>query len=93
MRKMLMCIDFQNDFIEGGALAVTGGKEDVKRTIHFIQTHSIDKIVCSLDTHSKNQIFHQCYWKDENGKNPEIYTIWEKPCDSLKYILSLINLM
>lgn len=78
MSKLLICIDFQNDFLEGGALEVTGGKDDVERTINYIKSHKIDKIICSLDTHTKNQIFHRCYWKNSEGANPEIYTIITK---------------
>lgn len=78
MKRLLICIDFQNDFLEGGALAVLGGKEDIERTISFINKIKIDKIICSLDTHTKNQIFHKCYWKDSNGNSPEDYTIITK---------------
>ena len=78
MSKLLICIDFQNDFLEGGALEVLGGKADVERTISFIRNNKIDKIICSLDTHTKNQIFHKCYWHDSNGNNPDEYTIITK---------------
>ena len=75
MSKLLICVDFQNDFLEGGALAVSGGKADVEKTINFINNHKIDKIICSLDTHTKNQIFHKCYWKNSNGETPSDYTV------------------
>ena len=75
MSKLLICVDFQNDFLEGGALAVSGGRADVEKTIYFINNHKIDKIICSLDTHTKNQIFHKCYWVNSNGENPDDYTI------------------
>ena len=75
MSRLLICVDFQNDFLEEGSLAVLGGKADVERTINFINNHKIDKIICSLDTHTKNQIFHKCYWQNSNGENPADYTV------------------
>lgn len=78
MSKLLICVDFQNDFLEGGTMEVSGGNADVDRTIEFIKNNKIDKIICSLDTHTKKQIFHKCYWKDQNGNEPDNYTIITK---------------
>ena len=77
IRRLLLCIDVQKDFIEGGALAVPGSIGDVERITHFIYNNmsSISKIMCSLDTHIAQQIFHPCWWINEAGEHPAPYTI------------------
>ena len=75
MKNVLICVDFQNDFLEGGNFEVKGGLKDVQNTINFINNHKIDKIICSLDMHVKNQIFFSSYWIDKNGKHPDPFTI------------------
>lgn len=76
-RRLLLAIDVQKDFIEGGALAVPGSIGDVERATRFIYNNmgSISKIMCSLDTHAPHQIFHPCWWVNENGDHPAPYTI------------------
>lgn len=105
-KRLLLCIDVQNDFIEGGALAVPGSIEDVKRITRFIYNNmeNITKIACSMDTHVPYQIFHPCFWKNSEGKNPEPYTIityesvlndeWipnEPKEDALEYLKEISN--
>jgi len=76
MKTLLVIIDMQNDFMEGiGSLPVPGSIKDIKNLIEFINNNKIDTIMCSLDTHEKMQIFHSCWWQDENGNNPEPFTI------------------
>ena len=79
-KTLLIIIDAQNDFHEGGALAVNGAREDTKRTIEFIYnwTHKISRIMMSLDTHTIAQIFNPIFWVDKNGKHPDSYTIVTK---------------
>ena len=50
-KRLLLCIDVQKDFIEGGALAVPGSIGDVERITRFIYNNmsGISKIMCSLD--------------------------------------------
>lgn len=76
-RRLLLCIDVQKDFIEGGALAVPGSVGDVERTTRFIYNNmkGITRIMCSLDTHIAQQIFHPCWWIDQNGDHPNPYTV------------------
>lgn len=77
-KVLLLTIDMQNDFMEGtGSLAVPGSKGDVERLTRWIY-NNVDKltqIVCSLDTHSAAQIFHPCWWEDDNGDQPTPFTI------------------
>ena len=76
-KRLLLCIDVQNDFIEGGNLAVNGSVGDVKRITRFIYNNmnGISSIMCSLDTNVPQQIFHPCWWANSFGEHPTPYTI------------------
>lgn len=70
-------IDVQQDFMDDGALGVPGAKGDVERMTQFIYKNAdkISNITVTLDTHTPYQIFHPCWWIDENGNNPAPYTL------------------
>lgn len=74
---LLIGIDEQNCFMEGEPLGVCGSIQDVARATQFIyrNIYKIDKIICSEDLHYVWQIFFPCWWVDENGNNPDDYTI------------------
>ena len=106
-RRLILAIDVQNDFIEGGALEVPGSIGDVERATRFIYNNmeKITGIMCSLDTHTAYQIFHPCWWRNKNGDQPAPYTVitaddvatgkWRPivfPADSLTYINALESL-
>ncbi|MCP8618101.1 isochorismatase family protein [Salirhabdus salicampi] len=76
-KVLLLAIDVQNDFMDGGALGVPGAKEDTARIVTFIEEHSEDitQIMVSLDTHKPQQIFHPCWWEDGQGREPDPFTI------------------
>lgn len=76
-RRLLLCIDVQKDFMEGGALAVPGSLADVERITRFIYNNmgGITHIMCSLDTHTPHQIFHPCWWVNSAGDHPAPYTV------------------
>lgn len=104
-KRLLLCIDVQNDFIEGGSLPVSGSVKDVERLTRFIYNNveKISSIMCSMDTHSPYQIFHPCWWVNSKGENPNPYTIityedvinktWKpvigNPKDSIEYVENL----
>lgn len=104
-RRLLLAIDVQKDFIEGGALAVPGSIADVERIAKFIYNNmeELTRIMCSLDTHTPYQIFHPCWWANSNGDHPAPYTVityedvvkdfWRPivgdPRDSLDYLKGL----
>lgn len=76
-RVLFLGIDVQQDFMDNGALGVPGAHGDVERMTKFIY-NNMDKIVniaVSIDTHTPHQIFHPCWWVDENGNNPAPYTV------------------
>lgn len=75
-RVLFLGIDVQQDFMDNGALGVPGAHGDVERMTRFIYENidKISNIAVSIDTHTPHQIFHPCWWIDENGNNPVPYT-------------------
>lgn len=71
-RVLFLGIDVQQDFMDNGALGVPGAHGDVERMTKFIYNNmdKISNIAVSIDTHTPHQIFHPCWWIDENGNNP-----------------------
>ena len=66
----------QKDFMEGGTVPVPNSKRDVENITRFIYNNmeNITQIICSMDAHIKEQIFHPCWWVNKKGENPEPYT-------------------
>ena len=64
-KSVLLIVDVQNDFIPGGALAVTGGDEVVP-VINDLQ-QKFDHIVATQDFHSQD---HGSFAVHYPGKNP-----------------------
>lgn len=75
-KVLLLGIDVQQDFMENGALAVPNSHKDIENITRFMYTNmdKISQIAVSLDTHNPFQIFHPCWWIDENGNNPAPFT-------------------
>lgn len=71
-KVLFLAIDVQQDFMDNGALGVPGAHGDVERMTHFIYDNmdKITNIAVSIDTHTPHQIFHPCWWIDEDGNNP-----------------------
>lgn len=63
MKKALLVIDIQNDFVEGGALAVQGGKSIIPLTNRIMK--EFDLVIASQDWHPSN---HKSF-ASNNGKN------------------------
>jgi len=106
-RVLLLCIDIQQDFMEGGALGVPGSIGDTERTIRFIYENieSITDIAVSIDTHVPFQVFHPCWFVDRNGMNPPPFTdilledldngVWfpvVEPIKTRNYVINLTGL-
>lgn len=103
-KVLFIGIDFQNDFLKNGELAVPNSHKDVENTLRFLYENleKITTIAISLDTHNAQQIFHPSWWVDQDGNHPEPYTIiseediragkWsavEKQEESLEYVHQL----
>lgn len=102
-KVLLVCIDLQNDFMEGGTLAVPGSCKDMETLTRFMH-QNVDKItnlLLTMDTHYVNQIFFPGWWMDEYGNHPNPGTIitvadtkgkWKPifyPLESLNYVEKL----
>ena len=76
-KVLLVAVDVQQDFMDGGALGVSGASEDVAKLTSFIYSNlnKITKIAVSLDTHTPHQIFHQSWWSDRDGNFPAPFTL------------------
>lgn len=69
-------IDFQQDFMDAGALGVAGAAADVSRATKWMYANmeKITEVAVSIDTHIPQQIFHACWWIDKDGNNPPPFT-------------------
>ena len=103
-KTLLLVVDLQRDFLEGGALPVKGAMRDALNLSRFIYDNieNISSIAATCDTHTPMQIFHACWWKDAKGNPPAPFTIITKeavmsgrfvaqamPDESLKYLEAL----
>ena len=74
-RNVLLLIDPQVDFCEGGALAVPGGQAALDNVAGFIKRfgNQLDEIVITLDSHNLLHIAHPI-WFLQDGKEPDPFT-------------------
>jgi len=74
----LVIIDPQHDFCSpDGSLFVPGAENDMERLASFISImrSKISQIHVTLDCHHLLDIAHPLFWLDEQGKNPDPFTI------------------
>lgn len=77
MKTVLLAIDLQFDFCsQGGALYVQGADQDICNIANLITTHldSIDSIIMSMDSHQPVHIAQQIYWRNEDGRQPQLFS-------------------
>ena len=65
-KNTLVIVDVQNDFCEGGSLAVSGGNEVAARIAKLIHNKNFDTIFVTQDWHPTNH----CSFKDNGGTWP-----------------------
>ncbi|MFC5730212.1 MULTISPECIES: nicotinate phosphoribosyltransferase [Nocardioides] len=79
-KKALIVVDVQNDFVEGGSLGVTGGREVASRISAHLAKHAGDYalVAASRDWHRPGETngghFH------EPGESPDFTTTWPVHC-------------
>lgn len=88
--KVLTIVDMQNDFVEGGPLAVAGGKKLVAIINDIIKTGEYDAIIATQDWHPSNHIsFASTHGKepysnmtvvDRQTGREEVITLWPRHC-------------
>lgn len=80
MAKALLVIDVQNDFCEGGALAVAGGAAVASKISKYLESSSYDLVVASRDWHDPDSTNSGHF--AESGTEPNYTTTWPVHCVS-----------
>ena len=77
MTRALIVVDVQNDFCEGGSLAVTGGAEVARRVAELVRTRRGDytAVVATADWH----LDPGHHWAPE-GQEPDFGETWPVHC-------------
>lgn len=78
MARALLIIDVQNDFCEGGALAVLGGARVAKMITGYLETAKYDLVVASRDWHDADTTNSGHF--AEVGSAPNFSTTWPIHC-------------
>jgi len=73
-RNLLLIIDPQVDFHEGGSLAVPGATADSGRIADLVRTKRFDNILVTLDTHQFVDIGHPMWWTNKNKQQPKPFS-------------------
>lgn len=78
MAKALLVVDVQNDFCEGGSLAVAGGAAIATKISDYMKASSYDLVVGSRDWHDadNNNSGHFA----ETGSDPDYTNSWPRHC-------------
>ncbi len=81
-RRALLVVDVQNDFVEGGSLAVTGGRDVASRISAHLAHHSDDyvAVIASRDWHDADSTNGGHF--AEEGTEPDYVTTWPVHCVS-----------
>jgi nicotinamidase/pyrazinamidase len=78
MARALLVIDVQNDFCEGGALAVAGGAQVASKISSYLKTAHYDLVVASRDWHDAQGTNSGHF--AEAGSEPNYTTTWPVHC-------------
>jgi nicotinamidase/pyrazinamidase len=78
MPRALLIIDVQNDFCEGGALAVSGGAAVAGKISMFLKNSTYDLVVASRDWHDADNDNSGHF--AEPGQEPNYSTNWPVHC-------------
>jgi nicotinamidase/pyrazinamidase len=78
MARALLVIDVQNDFCEGGALAVEGGAQVARKISSYLETANYDLVVASRDWHDADSTNSGHFAED--GSAPNYTTTWPVHC-------------
>jgi len=78
MTRALLVIDVQNDFCEGGALAVAGGAQVASKISQYLETAKYDLVIASRDWHNAGDSNSGHF--AEAGSEPNYKTTWPVHC-------------
>jgi nicotinamidase/pyrazinamidase len=78
MAKALLVVDVQNDFCEGGSLAVAGGAAIASKISDYLKSSNYDLVVGSRDWHDSdnNNAGHFA----DSGSDPDFTNSWPRHC-------------
>lgn len=81
MKSALIVVDVQNDFCEGGALAVAGGAEVAARITDYVKRHGAeyDTVVATRDWHAPLPDTNDGHFAAD-GEAPDYVTTWPVHC-------------
>lgn len=66
MKKLLLIVDAQYDFLEGGSLPVNGSTEKMNKLVEHIEKNNYDIVVFTADWHPHSH----CSFTDNGGQWP-----------------------
>lgn len=78
MAKALLVVDVQNDFCEGGSLAVAGGAAVAKKISEYLKSANYDLVVASRDWHDPDNS-NSGHFAEVNTQ-PDYKTSWPIHC-------------
>ena len=78
MAKALLVVDVQNDFCEGGLLAVAGGAAIASKISDYLKSSDYDLIVGSRDWHDSDNN-NSGHFAD-SGSDPDYTNSWPRHC-------------
>jgi nicotinamidase/pyrazinamidase len=78
MSRALLVIDVQNDFCEGGSLAVVGGAAVAEKISAYLQTSNYDLVLASRDWHNEGETNSGHF--AESGSEPNYVSTWPVHC-------------
>jgi nicotinamidase/pyrazinamidase len=78
MTKALLVVDVQNDFCEGGSLAVSGGAAVAKKISEYLKSANYDLVVASRDWHDSDNN-NSGHFADFDAE-PDYKTSWPIHC-------------
>ena len=78
MAKALLVVDVQNDFCEGGSLAVAGGAAIASKISDYLKSSDYDLVIGSRDWHDpdNNNSGHFA----DSGTDPDFTNSWPRHC-------------
>jgi nicotinamidase/pyrazinamidase len=87
LNKALLVVDVQNDFCEGGSLAVSGGAAVAKKISEYLNSTDYDLVVASRDWHDSDNN-NSGHFADDSS-DPDYKNSWPVHCvansDGAKY--------
>lgn len=73
-KTVILVIDPQSDFCEGGSLAVPGANAALGEVSRFLDEADIDGVAVTLDVHVKGHIATPVSWTDDKGNPPPSFS-------------------